>query len=56
MNLRANFDTLLAKYPSGMYVNSSVGGEILWRKAESYVVVGNGAAELDQGCDGRTFG
>lgn len=43
--LRANFDTLLTEYPSGMYVNSLLAGKYFGIKQE-YVVVGNGAAEL----------
>ena len=43
--LRANFDTLLTEYPSGMYVNSLLAGKNYGIK-QDYVVVGNGAAEL----------
>lgn len=43
--LRANFDTLLTEYPSGMYVNSLLAGKYFGIRQE-YVVVGNGAAEL----------
>lgn len=43
--LRANFDTLLAEYPSGMYVNSLLAGKYFGIK-QKFVVVGNGAAEL----------
>ena len=43
--LRANFDTLLTEYPSGMYVNSLLAGKYLGIR-QSYIVVGNGAAEL----------
>lgn len=43
--LRANFDTLLTEYPSGMYVNSLLAGKYFGIKQE-FVVVGNGAAEL----------
>lgn len=43
--LRANFDTLLTEYPSGMYVNSLLAGKYFGVKQE-FVVVGNGAAEL----------
>lgn len=43
--LRANFDTLLTEYPSGMSVNSLLAGKYFGIKQE-YVVVGNGAAEL----------
>lgn len=43
--MRANFDTLLTEYPSGMFVNSLLAGKYFGVKQE-YVVVGNGAAEL----------
>lgn len=43
--LKANFDTLLSEYPSGMYVNSLLAGKYFGIK-QDYVVVGNGAAEL----------
>ena len=43
--MRANFNTLLAEYPSGMYVNSLLAGKCFGVKQE-YVVPGNGAAEL----------
>ena len=43
--LRANFDILLANYPSGMYVNSLLAGKY-FGISQDYVVVGNGAAEL----------
>lgn len=43
--MRANFDTLLSEYPSGMFVNSLLAGKYFDIKQE-YVVVGNGAAEL----------
>ncbi|GAA6528555.1 aminotransferase [Segatella asaccharophila] len=43
--LRANFDTLLTEYPSGMYVNSLLGGKYFGVK-QKYTIVGNGAAEL----------
>ena len=43
--LKANFDTLLSEYPSGMYVNSLLAGKYFAIK-QDYVVVGNGAAEL----------
>ncbi len=43
--LRANFDTLLTEYPSGMYVNSLLAGKYFGVK-QDYIVVGNGAAEL----------
>ena len=43
--LRANFDTLLTEYPSGMFVNSLLAGKYFGIR-QQYVVVGNGAAEL----------
>ncbi len=43
--LRANFDTLLTEYPSGMYVNSLLAGKYFGVKQDC-IVVGNGAAEL----------
>ena len=43
--MRANFDTLLTEYPSGMGVNSLLAGKYFGINSE-YVVVGNGAAEL----------
>lgn len=43
--LRANFDTLLTEYPSGMYVNSLLAGKYLGIR-QDFIVVGNGAAEL----------
>lgn len=43
--LRANFDTLLTEYPSGMKVNSLLIGKY-FNVRQQYVCVGNGAAEL----------
>lgn len=43
--MKANFNTLLTEYPSGMYVNSLLAGKYFNIK-QKYVVVGNGAAEL----------
>lgn len=43
--MRANFDVLLTEYPSGMGVNSLLGGKYFGIRQE-YVCVGNGAAEL----------
>ncbi len=43
--LRANFDTLLTEYPSGMFVNSLLAGKYFGIR-QDYVAVGNGAAEL----------
>lgn len=55
--LRANFDTLLTEYPSGMFVNSLLAGKYFGIK-QDYVVVGNGAAELIkslmEGTQGKT--
>ena len=43
--MRANFDTLLTEYPSGMFVNSLLAAKYFNIRQE-YCVVGNGAAEL----------
>ena len=43
--LRANFDTVLENYPSGMQINSLLAGKYFGVK-QDYIVVGNGAAEL----------
>ncbi len=43
--MKANFETLLREYPSGMWVNSLLAGKYFGIK-QKYVVVGNGAAEL----------
>ncbi len=43
--MRANFDSLLADYPSGMGVNSLLAAKNFGLRSEQ-VVVGNGAAEL----------
>lgn len=43
--MKANFDTLLTQYPSGMWVNSLLAGKY-FGIAQDYVAVGNGAAEL----------
>lgn len=43
--MRANFETLLREYPSGMYINSLLAGKYFGIK-QDYTVVGNGAAEL----------
>ena len=54
--LRANFDTLLSEYPSGMMVMQLLAGKYFGVKKE-YTVVGNGAAELIkslmEGVDGK---
>ena len=56
--IRANFDTLLTEYPSGMSVNSLLAGKYYGIRQE-YVCVGNGAAELiksliENHCTGKT--
>ena len=43
--MKANFDTLLREYPSGMGVNSMLAGKYFGIRQE-FVCVGNGAAEL----------
>lgn len=43
--MRANFNTLLTEYPSGMHVNSLIAGKCFGVK-QDYIVPGNGAAEL----------
>lgn len=43
--IRANFDTLVTQYPSGMRVNSLLAAKN-FGLAQDHVVVGNGAAEL----------
>ena len=43
--LRANFDTLLTEYPSGMKVNILIASKC-FGVSEPYIVPGNGAAEL----------
>lgn len=53
--LRANFDTLLTEYPSGMFVNSLLAGKYFGVK-QDYMVVGNGAAELIKSLMGQTKG
>ncbi len=54
--LRANFDTLLTEYPSGMAVNALLAGKNFGVHAQN-IVVGNGAAELIKSlmgmCEGR---
>lgn len=59
--LKANFDTLLTEYPSGMHVNTLLMAKNFGLK-QDYVVVGNGAAELikslmeqSDDCVGVTF-
>ncbi len=43
--LRANFDTLLTEYPSGMKVNTLIASKS-FGVSDPYIVPGNGAAEL----------
>lgn len=43
--LKANFDTLLTEYPSGMKINSLIAGKSFGVR-QDYIVPGNGAAEL----------
>ena len=43
--MKANFDTLVRQYPSGMAVNSLLAGKYFGLKAEN-ICVGNGTAEL----------
>ena len=43
--LKSNFETLIANYPSGIRRNSLLGAKMFGLK-ENYVVVGNGAAEI----------
>lgn len=43
--IKANFDTLLTQYPSGMRVNTLLAAKNFGIKQE-YILVGNGAAEL----------
>ena len=53
--LRANFDTLLTEYPSGMKVNTLIASKC-FGVSEQYVVPGNGAAELIKVFMEETFG
>lgn len=43
--MKANFETLLTEYPSGIYVNSLIAGKCFGVN-QDYIVPGNGAAEL----------
>ena len=43
--MKANFDSLMCQYPSGMYVNSLLAARNFSLRQEQ-IVVGNGAAEL----------
>ena len=53
--LRANFDTLLTEYPSGMRVNSLLAAKNFGVHQES-ILVGNGAAELIKSLMGYLHG
>ena len=53
--LKANFDTLLTEYPSGMFVNSLLAGRYFGIR-QTYSIVGNGAAELIKSLMERTEG
>lgn len=43
--MKANFNTLIAEYPSGLKVNSLLASKC-WGIKEDYIIPGNGAAEL----------
>ncbi|MCM1177556.1 MAG: aminotransferase class I/II-fold pyridoxal phosphate-dependent enzyme [Clostridium sp.] len=43
--LKSNFETILTSYPSGMKVNTLLASKC-WGVNESYIIPGNGAAEL----------
>ena len=53
--MKSNFEILLRQYPSGMGVNSLLGGKYFGIKQE-YVCVGNGAAELIKSLMGKLAG
>ena len=53
--MRANFDTLLTQYPSGMRVNALLAGKNFGVDADT-ILVGNGAAELIKSLMGRLPG
>lgn len=53
--MKANFETLLREYPSGMAVNSLLAGKYFGIRQEN-IVVGNGAAELIKSLMGMTEG
>lgn len=53
--MKANFETLLREYPSGMEVNSMLGAKYFGVRQEC-VCVGNGAAELIKSLMGRILG
>lgn len=46
--IKSNFETLLAQYPSGMFVNSLLAAKD-FGLSQKHIVVGNGAAELIKG-------
>lgn len=43
--MKANFETLVSEYPSGMKVNTLLASKC-WGVSENYIIPGNGAAEL----------
>jgi histidinol-phosphate/aromatic aminotransferase/cobyric acid decarboxylase-like protein/choline kinase len=43
--MKANFNTLISEYPSGMKVNTLIASKC-WNVKEEYIIPGNGAAEL----------
>lgn len=53
--LRANFDTLLTQYPSGMKTNCLLASKC-FGVGEEYILPGNGAAELIRSLIGRLAG
>lgn len=53
--MKANFDPLLREYPSGMFINTLLGGKYFGIK-QCYVCIGNGAAELIKGVMESTIG
>jgi len=53
--MKANFDTLLRQYPSGMNINSLLAGKYFGIK-QDYVLPGNGAAELIKALMEQTTG
>lgn len=53
--MKANFETLLREYPSGMGMNSMLAGKYFGIR-QKYIVVGNGAAELIKSLMGRHMG
>lgn len=53
--MKANFEPLLREYPSGMGVNSLLGGKYFGIR-QQYVCVGNGATELIKGLMARSKG